>query len=75
MIMIREQDKKLKEGWSETFQRLPNDSKEALKQALSDLRDYSLVKAEYSWKKHKAPMALYWKCIGVYAGHLMRSIK
>jgi hypothetical protein len=25
--------------------------------------------------EHKAPMALYWKVGGVYAGHLARSIK
>jgi hypothetical protein len=73
--MIRNQDRLLKGKWQATFEKLPEDSKVALKQALFDLHHDSLIKANHSWKKHKAPMALYWKVVGVYAGHLARSIK
>jgi hypothetical protein len=73
--MIRQNDKELKENWGTTFQQLPADSRNALKNALLQLRDAALAKATYCWKKHKAPMALYWKVVGVYAGHLARSIK
>lgn len=31
-----------------------------------------LVVHEKSWRTHKAPMALYWKCVAVYAGHIAR---
>ena len=34
----------------------------------------ALARAELQWKRHKAPMALYWKVGGVYAGHLARAI-
>lgn len=70
--MIREGDKKLKEAWKNRFQSLPEDSKAALKAALLDLRSDALKRAQYCWKKHKAPMALYWKVVGVYAGHISR---
>lgn len=32
-------------------------------------------RAQKSWKRNKGPMALYWKCVGVYAGHLYRAIR
>lgn len=73
--MIHKADKELKEVWSEIFDALPNDSKAALKSALSELRKDALKRSNHCWKKHKAPMALYWKVVGVYAGHLSRSIK
>lgn len=72
--MIHQADKELKEKWIEIFKALPDDSKAALKKALVELRKDSLKKADHSWKKHKAPMALYWKVVGVYSGHLSRSI-
>lgn len=73
--MIREADRTLKEHWSNIFNALPRDSRAALKAALIELRYDSLRRAEHSWRKHKAPMALYWKVVGVYAGHLSRAIK
>lgn len=42
--------------------------------ALLALREDALKRAQYCWEKHKAPMALYWKVIGVYSGHLARSL-
>ncbi|NLE03124.1 MAG: hypothetical protein GX640_24905 [Fibrobacter sp.] len=72
--MIRQADKQLKDQWRDKFNLLPKDSRIALRQALSELRIDALRKSEYSWNKHKAPMALYWKCVGVYAGHIARTI-
>lgn len=31
-------------------------------------------RADKAWKTHKAPMALYWKAVSVYAGHLARAL-
>lgn len=73
--MIREADKELKYDFGKRFNSLPNDSKLALKNALNDLRKNALARANHCWKKHKAPMALYWKVVGVYAGHIARAIK
>jgi hypothetical protein len=42
----------------------------ALRAIQGDARD----RADKCWRTHKAPMALYWKAVGVYAGHLARSI-
>jgi hypothetical protein len=73
--MIRRADKTLKEKWAETFNALPVDSKKALKAALNELSKDARKRSSYSWNKHKAPMALYWKVVSVYAGHILRSIK
>lgn len=37
----------------------------------ADARD----RAEKCWRTHKAPMAVYWKALGVYAGHIARALK
>ena len=73
--MIHNADKQLKELWADRFNALPADARIALKNALQDLRNDALARAEHQWRKHKAPMALYWKVVGVYAGHLARAIK
>jgi len=73
--MIHKADKDLKERWRERFSSLPEDSQSALKKALSDLREDALERSKYCWQKHKAPMALYWKVVGVYAGHIARVLK
>ena len=31
--------------------------------------------ARRSWRQNKAPMALYWKAVSVYAGHLHRVVR
>jgi hypothetical protein len=36
----------------------------------ADARD----RAETCWKRHKAPMAAYWKAVAVYAGHTARAL-
>lgn len=33
------------------------------------------TRAERSWRTHKAPMAVYWKAVSVYAAHLRRLIR
>lgn len=72
--MIRKADKELKEYWGWLFNTLPYDSKVALKDALMRLHHDAQDRAKLSWQKHKAPMALYWKVVSVYSGHLARSI-
>ncbi len=42
-----------------------------LKELVLDARDH----AEASWRKHKAPMAAYWKVVSVYAMHLSRIVR
>ena len=73
--MIHKADSELKSAWGKIFAGLPDDSRAALKGALLLLRESALYRSQYCWQKHKAPMALYWKVVGVYAGHLARAMK
>lgn len=72
--MIHQADRDLKSTWAARFAALPPEARQALRACLSDLRVDALQRAELCWTRHKAPMALYWKCLGVYAGHLARAI-
>lgn len=56
------------------LQALPPEQRKLLAELLAELRGDCLEKAEHSWRKHKAPMAAYWKACGVYAGHVRRAI-
>lgn len=73
--MIHQADKELKKEFAQLFDNLPDEAKLALKSALQLLHTSALAKANHCWKKHKAPMALYWKVVGVYAGHINRAVK
>ena len=73
--MIRQAEKELKAQWRETFDALPEPARQALRSALLALRVDALRRAELQWRRHKAPMALYWKVVGVYAGHLARALR
>ncbi len=54
---------------------LPEESRVALAAVLRDLRVVALELADKSWNTHKAPMAVYWKGVGVYAGHIARAMR
>ena len=73
--MIHSADRQLKETWGEIFSSLPKDSRSALREALIALRIDALARAQLQWQRHKAPMAFYWKVVGVYAGHIARCLK
>lgn len=53
---------------------LPQDSRLALRAILNGLADDAGRRAQESWRRHKAPMALYWKAISVYSRHIARAI-
>lgn len=57
------------------LQALPKESREALRDLLLDLRRDAHKKAEHSWKARKGPLAVYWRCVGVYAGHISRLLR
>ena len=46
----------------------------AIAGALRDIQADARERAVKCWKTHKAPMALNWKAVGVYAGHLARAL-
>jgi len=46
-----------------------------LRAVLLDLAADARTRAEESWRRHKAPMAAYWKAVSVYAGQLARVLR
>jgi hypothetical protein len=59
-------------GVREAAASVPAEARAALYAILMALRADCQAKAAESWRKHKAPMALYWKCVAVYAGHIAK---
>lgn len=46
----------------------------ALRLVLLDLQQDARRRADKSWRTHKPPLAAYWSAVGVYAGHIARSL-
>lgn len=47
----------------------------ALRGVLLDIRADANARAAECWRRHKAPMAAYWKAVAVYAGHIAKVLK
>ena len=60
---------------AERLQGLPKESRDALRALLLELRASAHEKAEHSWRKRKGPLAVYWRCVAVYAGHISRLVR
>ena len=54
---------------------LTPDASETLIALLLDIKTDATARANECWRKHKGPMALYWKCVSVYSGHIARAIR
>jgi hypothetical protein len=50
-------------------------AQEALRLVLLDLQRDARRRAEKSWQTHKPPLAAYWSAVGVYAGHIARTLR
>jgi len=72
---IHEGRRKLARKWKALAKGLDAGQRAFLRAALLNLRAEALMDAETSWRRHKAPMAAYWKAVGVYAGHLAAVLK
>jgi len=51
---------------------LSPETRRVIASALRSIQMDARKRAEECWRKHKAPMAVYWKAVGVYAGHAAR---
>lgn len=49
-------------------------SRAAMRALLLDIQRDARERADKCWRTHKAPMAVYWKAVGVYAGHIARAV-
>jgi hypothetical protein len=56
------------------IQELPRETRAVLRLLLLNIADDAGARAQTCWKRHKAPMALYWKSVSVYARHTARVI-
>lgn len=59
----------------EAIDRLPPEAAEALARVLLAIQSDARERAEESWRRHKGPMAAYWKAAGVYCGHIAKAIR
>ena len=50
-------------------------SRAALRAVLEELRRDAHANAEHSWRKRKPVPAAYWRAVGVYAGHISRTLR
>lgn len=57
------------------LQGLPCDQRMFLRSILLQIAADARLRAEKCWRTHKAPMALYWKCVAVYTGHIARALR
>lgn len=57
------------------LQALPPDQRTALAAVLAQLAAQAHDKADASWARRKAPMACYWRAVGVYARHTARALR
>lgn len=60
---------------AQRFSDLPIEAREMLRTLLLELSADARSRAEHSWRRHKAPMAAYWKAVSVYARHIARLLK
>lgn len=57
------------------LQALPDQTRSDLRSFFNELALDARARAQKSWATHKAPMAVYWKAVSVYAGHIARGLK
>lgn len=60
---------------AERITRLPWKTRAVLAELLVDLADDARERAQECWRRHKAPMAAYWKAVSVYARHIARVLR
>lgn len=59
----------------QAFAGLPPEAQEALRSALLAVSKSCRARANECWRRHKAPMAAYWKANAVNARHLATAIR
>jgi uncharacterized membrane protein len=58
----------------EKLRDLPPESRAALAEVLREIGQVAEDTAQDSWRARKAPMAAYWRAVGVYARHVARAV-
>lgn len=62
-------------GFASIKARMSPEARSGLADVCMEIRADAHARAEKCWRKHKAPMAAYWKAVAVYAGHIARALR
>lgn len=57
------------------LQELEPGARAMLRDLFREIAADARTRAAECWRKHKAPMAVYWKAVAVYSGHVARVLK
>jgi hypothetical protein len=57
------------------LQAQPVEVRAVLRDLFREIAADARERANKCWRTHKGPMALYWKCVSVYANHIGRALK
>ncbi len=64
----------LRHGAMVRLKGLPDPVRHALRDLMREVAADAKARADLAWRKNKAPMAVYWKAVSVYARHLARAL-
>lgn len=53
---------------------LPPQDRLRIERVMRDLRKQANTEAEKAWRRRKAPMAAYWRCVSTYARHMAHAL-
>lgn len=56
-------------------QEMPPEAREWLIAFLGEIRTASQLKAAHAWRKHKPPLAVYWKVVATMVGHIAKVLR
>lgn len=60
---------------AEQLQSLSPEAKAVVASIFKDINAQARERAQESWRRNKGPMAVYWKAVGAYAGHIYRAVR
>jgi hypothetical protein len=60
---------------AQKLRELSPEARAAVAALCKDINAIGRARAQESWRRNKGPMAIYWKAVGAYAGHIYRAVR
>lgn len=60
---------------AEMFAELPAEVQQAWLDLFTEVSEQARASAEHTWRRHKAPMAVYWRGVAVYVRHFSVALR
>ena len=60
---------------AEMFAELPAEVQQAWLDLFAEVSEQARETAEHTWRRHKAPMAVYWRWVAVYVRHFSVALR